>query len=193
MPVHTLMPISRLRRRSTVSLPLALVALLAWLPLPAGALDLNGSTVFARAPWKAELISYDTTVGSGNVTYYLTINLDPGAGASLGQLTVQQIRGVDWSFPFWPEQTRAFLGRPRQQGPTVPVRAAFDARQRLITVEFPQPVQAGQTLTVALRPRTNPQAADTYQFQVAVWPAGPNPVASPVGTVTLRIYERYLY
>jgi hypothetical protein len=31
--------------------------------------------------------------------------------------------------------------------------------------------------------------ADTYLFQVLAWPAGPDPVASPVGVGTLRIYD----
>ena len=146
-----------------------------------------------RAPWKAQLISYDTTVGSGPVTWYLTLSLDAGAGASLGQVSVQQSRGSDWNFQFSPELTKAFLGRPRQQGRSLPVRASFDQRTRLLSVTFPEPVPPGETVTVALRPWNNPVTADTYQFQVMVWPAGPNPQASPVGTTTLRIYERYLF
>lgn len=157
------------------------------------ALELNGSTVFVRAPWKAELISYETTAGSAPVSYYLTLSLDPGAGASLGRLSVQQTRGADWNFPFSPQLTRAFLGRPRKEGRAIPVQAEFDSRERRIQVVFPEPVPPGETVTVVLRPWTNPQAADTYLFQVVVWPAGPNPVASPVGTATLRIYERYLF
>ena len=159
----------------------------------ARALELGGSTLFVRAPWKAQLISYDTTVGSGPVTWYLTLSLDAGAGASLGQVSVQQSRGSDWNFQFSPELTKAFLGRPRQQGRSLPVRASFDQRTRLLSVTFPEPVPPGETVTVALRPWNNPVTADTYQFQVMVWPAGPNPQASPVGTTTLRIYERYLF
>lgn len=155
------------------------------------ALEVRGTTVFMRAPWKADLVSYDTNAGSAPVSYYLTLSLDPQAGAALGRVTVQQTRGSDWSFPFSPELTQAFLGRPRRQGQPVPVRARFDQNQRLITVDFPQPVPPGETVTVVLRPWTNPNFADTYLFQVVVWPAGPNPVPSPVGTATLRIYDRY--
>jgi hypothetical protein len=157
------------------------------------ALELHGSTVFVRAPWKAELVSYDTNAGSAPVSYYLTLSLDPQAGASLGRLTVQQTRGADWSFPFWPDQTQAFLGRPRHGGRSVPVQAGFEERERRITVTFLEPVPPGETVTVVLRPWTNPQWPDTYLFQVVAWPAGPNPVASPVGTATLRIYDRDVY
>lgn len=177
----------------TALLLLSLTGAVAPLSTPARALELNGSTLFARAPWKAELISYETTAGAAPVSYYLTLSLDPQAGARLGRLSVQQTRGADWNFPFSPQLTRAFLGRPRQEGRAIPVQASFDAAERRISVEFPEPVAPGETVTVVLRPWTNPQTADTYLFQVMVWPAGPNPVPSPVGTATLRIYERYLF
>ncbi|MFM7314656.1 MAG: DUF2808 domain-containing protein [Cyanobium sp.] len=185
-------------RLSAVTFPAAVALLLGaatlpWHQAPLHALELNGSTVFVRAPWKADLISYRTNVGDAQVAYYLTLSLDPEAGASLARLTVQQTRGADRSFPFSPELTEAFLGRPRQEGARVPVRAAFEASSRRITVDFPEPVAPGQTVTVVLRPWTNPQAADTYQFQVVVWPAGPDPLATPVGTVNLRIYDRFSF
>lgn len=176
-------------------LPLALLLCLGAASLgapPRGrALELRGNTVFVRAPWKAELISYDTTAGSGPVTWYLTLSLDPSAGASLGRIDLQQSRGADWSFPFSPQLTTAFLGRPRRQGRPVPVRATFDAALRRITISFAGPVAPGDTVTVALRPWTNPMQADTYLFTVVAWPDGPNPLASPVGSASLRIYERY--
>lgn len=179
-----------------------LAALALLLPLGAGgitalpvarALELQGSTVFVRSPWKADLITYDSIAGAGPVTWYLTLSLDADAGASLARISLQQSRGADWTFQYSPELTRAFLGRPRQQGRLLPVRAVFDDSTRQLIVEFPEPVAPGQTVTVALRPWNNPAVADTYQFQVVVWPAGPKAQASPVGTSTLAIYDRYRF
>ncbi len=183
--------------RSPWSVPLAGALLASSLTLmpaaglpPAGALELRGSTYFVKAPWKAELITYYDHTGDPSALYYLTISLDPQAGASLQRLTFQQTRGADWNFPFSPERTRAFLGRPRREGTAVPVQATFSQRERLITMDFPEPVAPGSTVTVVLKPWTNPVTADTYLFQVTAWPAGPQPVASPVGSATLRIYDR---
>ncbi len=186
-------PTAALRSLPATLLLLGLAGPLSPTSPPAMAMELHGSTVFVRAPWKAELISYDTVAGSAPVSYYLTLSLDPQAGASLGRVSVQQTRGADWNFPFSPQLTRAFLGRPRREGKAIPVQATFDALERRVNVVFPEPVPPGETITVVLRPWTNPQAPDTYLFQVVVWPAGPNPIASPVGTATLRIYERYLF
>ena len=181
----------RWRLLPSAAVLMALAAPLSPATMAGRALELNGSTVFVRAPWKAELITYESNAGAAPVSYYLTLRLDPEAGASLGRISVRQTRGADWQFPFSPQLTRAFLGRPRREGKAIPVQASFDGRERLINVTFSEPVPPGETVTVVLRPWTNPQQPDTYLFQVVVWPAGPNPVASPVGTATLRIYERY--
>ncbi len=166
------------------SLSLAAVA-----PPPAGALELRGSTYFSKPPWKVELISYTTNTGERGARYYFTIKLSPQAGAPLGRLTIQQTRGADWDFPFAVEQTRAFLGVPRRERQAVPVEAVFDPQERRFQIDFPEPVEPGETVTVVLRPWANPIQADTYLFAVTAWPAGPDPVASPVGFGTLRIYN----
>ena len=140
-------------------------------PQPARAVEISGASYFLRAPWKADLISYQTTMGEAPVWYYLTLSLDADAGAPLTRLTVEQTRGVDRSFGFNIAETTAFLGRPRQTGPSLPVRASFDSAARLIGIDFPEPVQPGQTVTVVLRLWTNPMQSDTYMFAVVAWPA----------------------
>lgn len=157
-------------------------------PPPARALEQNGGTAFRRPPWKVDLLSYSTTVWQAQAEYYFTVELDADAGASLGGLAIQQTRGADWQFPFAVERTHAFLGRPRAQGARVPVTATFDQKLRRFSIDFPEPVPPGRTVTVAIRPWHNPSQADTYMFQVTAFPAGPNPSATPLGFGTLRIY-----
>ena len=152
------------------------------------ALELRGKTFFAKPPWSVDLISYYTTVWEPWAEYYFTINLDPQAGASLGGLQITQTRGVDRDFPFNVSGTRAFLGRPRQQGEAVPVEASFDQTTRRFSIRFPQPVAPGSTVTLVLKPWSNPSMADTYMFQVTAFPEGPNPSPTPLGYGTLRIY-----
>jgi len=156
---------------------------------PARALELAGSTVFVKAPWQVDLVSYNTTVGQPLPEYYFTLNLDPEAAASLAGFTFEQIRGVDRQFPFLVERTRAFLGRPRREGRPVPVQARFNNDTRTMTLEFPEPIPPGSTVTVSVVPWTNPIQSDTYLFQVVAFPAGADPLGSPVGVGTLRIYE----
>jgi hypothetical protein len=195
-PLPTLALLVALALAAPVAQPLPWMApqwgALFWAPA-ARAVELRGSTYFTRPPWKVTLLSYRTTVGERRASYYFTIELSPEAGAPLARLSIRQTRGADWDFPFKVEQTRAFLGAPRRERRAVPVEAVFNPEQRRFTIEFPQPVAPGETLTVVLRPWHNPMQADTYLFAVTAWPAGPDPVASPVGFGTLRIYNRFTW
>lgn len=158
--------------------------------VPGGALELRGATYFTKPPWSVDLISYQTYTYETRPEYYFRVSLDPAAGAALGGLTIRQTRGVDRQFPFAIERTSAFLGgTPRREGSKIPVQASFDQGARLFTINFPEPVQPGNTVTLVLRPWTNPSAADTYMFEVMALPAGPNPSPASLGYGTLRIYN----
>lgn len=156
---------------------------------PAHSLELRGSTFFTRPPWKVDLVSYYTTIWQPWAQYYFTVEMPVDAGASLGGLTIQQTRGVDTNFNFSVDRTRAFLGRPRREGPAVPVQASFDQAARQFTIRFPEPIPPGGTVTVVLKPWNNPAYSDTYMFQVTAYPAGENPSPAPLGFGTLRIYD----
>lgn len=172
------------------SLPMAALTLMLAAALPAAhALEVGGRTQFVRAPWKVALTSYTTNAGQSPAEYFFTLSLDDQAGASLGGMTIQQVRGADWQFPFAVERTRAFLGVPRREGRRITVQASFEPGARRFNLSFPEPIPPGTTVTVSLRPWFNPIQADTYLFQVSAIPAGPDPVPSPVGVGTLRIYQ----
>ena len=159
---------------------------------PTTALELRGSTYFASPPWKAEWLTYSSNVSQGNVEHYLTIALPERAGVSLAELGFGQIRGVDTDFLSRINRVRACVGRPRLEGEPIPVQAAFDAGSGPWRVLFLEPVPPpGTTVTVALRAWRNPWWSDTYLFQVVAWPAGPDPMPSPVGVATLRIYDPF--
>lgn len=178
------------RAITSLGLGLAALAPLGALPTPVSSLELRGATVFQRAPWQVELVSYTTDAGQLRAEYFLTVDLPEDAGAALGELQIRQTRGADRNFQFSPDRTEAFLGRPRRRGTAVPVEASFSQKERLITVRFPQPVAPGSTVTVRLKPWTNPMMADTYMFQVTAFPAGENPTPAALGFGTLRIYRR---
>lgn len=174
-----------------VALAVGLALAPALAPHAAVAVELRGSTYFASPPWKAEWLTYSSNVAQGNVDHYITIALPDRAGVGLGELGIAQIRGVDTGFLSRINRVRAFVGRPRREGPPITVQAAFDASSGQWRVLFLEPVPPGSTVTVALRAWRNPWWSDTYLFQVVAWPAGPDPMPSPVGVATLRIYDPF--
>lgn len=159
------------------------------LQAPVAALELQARTWFTRPPWRVVFRNFYWYVMQTGGEYYFTLTLPEQAGAGLGGLRIQQTRGVDTQFPFMAERTRAFLGEPRREGPSIAVQASFDETARLYTLHFPVPPQPGQTITVALRPWHNPSQADTYMFAVQALPAGPNPVPASLGFATMPIYD----
>ena len=181
------------RRRATAkrllrwALPAAL-ALQVFAP-SVRAVELGGQTWFTSPPWKVDFRNYYWYVGQTAAEYYFTITLPEKAGSGLGGLVIQQTRGVDRNFQIAADRTRAFYGLPRREGAMIPVQAQFDNAQRRVTVQFPQPPQPGQTITVMLKPWNNPFQADTYMFAVQALPAGPNPQAVSLGFATLQIFN----
>jgi len=175
--------------------PLSLGVLLAfgvpaWGPLgSAQAIELQGRTYFASPPVEPRSTNYHSTAGEALAEYMVTITVPAKAGVGLGGLEIMQTRGVDRNFPFNLERSRAFLGEPRHEKAPWPATIQFDQNLRRFTVTFQQPVPAGQTVTVALKPWTNPMQADTYMFSVMALPAGPEPVAAMTGFVTFPIYS----
>ncbi len=172
-------------------LPLVAALLLPFAAPAAVAVELRGQTYFLTPPWKVVFRSYYTTVFERGAEYYFTLELSSQAGAGLGALEIQQTSGVDWRFDFDVTRSRAFLGEPRREGAAVPVQVRFDADSRRFRIDFPQPPAPGQTVTVALRPFQNPSAAGVYLFAVTAFPAGPEPVAYPVGTARMSIYPAF--
>jgi len=173
--------------------PLLLGGTLLLAPTPLRALELRGMTVFQTPPWKLTFRNFYTTVMDNGAVYYFTIELPENAGAELGAVEIQQTTGVDWTFPFDLEQTRAFLGAPRREGANLPIETRFDQQRRLFNIRFQTPPGPGQTVTVALKPFNNPGQAGISLFAVRAFPDGPNPVMAPVGFARLSIYNNTLF
>jgi hypothetical protein len=178
-----------LSRASGLGWAMPALAALQVMAAPVQAMEVSNQTWFTSPPWKVGFTNYYWYIGQTAATYYFTVTLPERAGAGLGGLTIQQTRGVDRSFQFAPERTEAFVGLPRREGARIPVQAQFDDQARRVTVQFPEPPQPGQTITVALKPWNNPFQADTYMFAVQALPAGPNPVPASLGYATMPIFS----
>lgn len=176
------------------SLALGLGAALALiLPTPlrfeaARALELQGRTYFASPPVEPRATNFRSNAGEARPEYMITLKVPVNAGVGLGALEISQTRGVDRSFPFNLEQCRAFLGEPRRERSPRPASFGFDQNSRRFRVVFADPVAPGETVTVVLRPWTNPLQSDVYMFSVLALPAGPEPVGAMAGFVTFPIY-----
>jgi hypothetical protein len=130
----------------------------------------NGQTFFDKSPL---LIRSATGFRNPYVesSYYFTIQLPGQAGEALQAVTIIQQPNLE-QIVLYPDRTRAFLGDDANSGAPVTITSASRTPQgNGIKVIFAEPVQPGQTVTVALRGR-NPLYGGIYQFDITVYSAG---------------------
>jgi hypothetical protein len=165
-----------------------LAAALLMTTTPGGAVEINGQTSFVAVPTKAKLTNYRWYAFECCAVYYVTLEFPEGAGADLGGVDLQQIRGAQAAFYYGPVPVQAFIGTPRHQGKALEARAEFSDDARSVDVRFTTAVTPGETVTIAFQAGVNPPE-DLYTFSVTAVPAGPNPIDQMVGVIQMEIFE----
>ncbi|MGK7876976.1 MAG: DUF2808 domain-containing protein [Xenococcaceae cyanobacterium] len=142
--------------------------------LPASAVKLrDGRTVFNRSP---RLIRSATSFRSPAVraNYYFTIMLPEDAGEPLKAITIVQQTNLE-QIRFYPSRSRAFLGDSLDDELSIPLApvSSEPSEENGVKVVFEEPVEPGNTVTVAIRAH-NPRYGGVYQFGVTAFPVGEN-------------------
>ena len=154
----------------------------------AKALEINGQTSFVAVPTKAKLTNYRWHAFECCAVYYVTLELPEGAGADLGAINLQQIRGAQAAFYFGAVPVKAFIGVPRRQGRSVEVKAEFGDDARSVNIRVESAVMPGETITLAFEAGVNPPE-DLYTFSLTAIPTGPNPIHQMVGVIQMEIFN----
>ncbi|MHC5672232.1 DUF2808 domain-containing protein [Nostoc sp.] len=144
------------------------------------AVQLRDGTVYFVEPPK--LVKATTTYKDVNIlggTYYFTINLPENAGESLQKVTIAQKEGVE-NIDYNLNDTRAFVGTSdacgglclRKETRLKLGAVTNEPKTRTVSVNFDPPVVPGQTITIALRPVSNPSFSGVYLLGVTAFPVG---------------------
>ncbi|MGJ5634378.1 DUF2808 domain-containing protein [Nostoc sp. CALU 1950] len=132
----------------------------------------DGIVYFVQPP---KLVDATTTYKDVNVwgaTYYFTINIPDNAGESLQKVTITQKEGAE-NIRYDLNDTRAFVGtRKRRETQLKLGSVTNDRKTRTVIVNFDPPVIPGQTITIALRPVSNPSFSGVYLLGVTAFPVG---------------------
>ncbi|WP_392535050.1 DUF2808 domain-containing protein [Nostoc sp. C117] len=132
----------------------------------------DGIVYFVQPPKLVEATTTYKEVNFWGGTYYFTINLPENAGESLQKVTIVQREGSE-NIQYHLDDTRAFVGTRDRKGTQLTLGAVTSDRQtRTITVNFDPPVTPGQTVTIALRPVSNPSFSGVYLLGVTAFPVG---------------------
>ncbi|MEH2418008.1 DUF2808 domain-containing protein [Nostoc sp.] len=132
----------------------------------------DGIVYFVQPP---KLVEATTTYKDTNVwgaTYYFTINVPENAGEPLQKVTIAQKEGAE-NIRYDLNDTRAFVGTSDRKETRLKLGPVTNERKtRTVSVNFDPPVTPGQTITIALRPVSNPSFSGVYLFGVTAFPVG---------------------
>ncbi|MEH2182084.1 DUF2808 domain-containing protein [Nostoc sp.] len=132
----------------------------------------DGLVYFVQPP---TLVKATTTYNEVNVwgaTYYFTINLPENAGESLQKVTIAQKEGSE-NIRYNLDDTHAFVGTRDHKETQLQLGSVIgESKTRTVSVIFDPPVTPGQTITIALRPVSNPSFSGVYLLGVTAFPVG---------------------
>lgn len=146
------------------------------------------ATVISIQP--PRLIAARTTYNEIQVrqaTYYFTLEV-PATAKEFQQVTLTQTQGSE-NISFDENNSRAFEGTSKREGQPLESKVTSDRQNKTVTVTFAQPVPAGKTVTIGLKPERNPTSDGIYLFQVRTFPAVGQSNGQYIGTGRLQFYQ----
>ena len=128
--------------------------------------------------------------GSSSSTYEFTLTVPKDAGQPLKAVTIAQATNIE-TVRFDVTNNRAFIGRRFAAGPEIhlaSIGGAQPANPGEATIVFDQPVQPGNTVTIALPVQKNPDSNGVYLFGVTAYPDGENGLGQFLGYGRINFY-----
>lgn len=170
---------------------LALAILLPGSFLSANAFDLgDGRKVFSRSPI---LTRSATSFSSTNTpaTYQFTIKVPEDADEALKAVTIspkQRAKNIDFDV----SDSQAFLGDSFAGGTELSLANIGGSQMNdsnEVTVVFDEPIEPGNTVTVSLEAKRNPNIGGVYLFGVTAFPEGENSPGLYLGSGRVYVHQ----
>ena len=146
----------------------------------------DGTVQFAGVPRLGKVSTTDNQTYAWSATYLFTLQLPADASEPLGRVTLQQTEGVD-GVEFNLKGTYAYLNGDRTQRTAV---ETVQLKPDTLELTFNPPIPPNSTVTIGLRPYTNPRTGGVYLFGVTTDPAGEKVRSQFIGSGRLQFYER---
>ena len=174
-----------------IAMPVAgwAIALSNMINLPAQGVQTSDGTV----AFEAGLLLVDAyTTFSGvrvrQARYYFDLELPDDIGEPLQKVVINQRSGGD-EIKFNPEKTRVYLGNHRDKEDAIEAITTKNEATEAITVQFDQPISPGNSITIGLKPRSNPDYGGVYLFGVTAFPRGEKARGMYLGAGRLHFYS----
>lgn len=150
-----------------------------------------GQTFFSHPP---TLIRAASSQIGANVssTYEFTLTVPQDAGQPLKAVTITQVENVE-TVEFDISNSKAYLGRQLTANSGIRLASIGGnqpANPAEATIVFDQPVQPGNTVTIALAAENNPHGGGVYLFGVTAYPDGKDGLGQFLGYGRIHFYGR---
>jgi hypothetical protein len=146
----------------------------------------DGTVQFAGVPRLGKVSTTDNQAYAWSATYFFTLQVPADASEPLGRVMFQQTEGVD-TVEFNLKRTYSYLNGDRTQRTTV---ETVQVKPDTLELTFNPPIPPNATVTIGLRPYTNPRTGGVYLFGVTTAPAGEKVRSQFVGSGRLQFYDR---
>ena len=145
----------------------------------------NGQRAFEGSPRLIRTATRFSNRNSAAATYQFTIEVPDNAGEALKAVRISQIDGLE-TVMFNNQKNRASEGK-NMAGASLPLASVGGQSQDgEITVVFATPIEPGNTVTIAVKPKLNPSSDGIYLFGLTAYPTGDNSQGMYLGSA--RIY-----
>lgn len=150
----------------------------------------DGTTAFESGVLLLDAYTTFSSVRVRQARYYFDLQLPEGIGEPLKKVMIQQRTGSD-EVEFKSEKTKAFLGDHRNKQEPLESTTTINEATGEITVEFNEPIPPGNTVTIGIKPRENPDIGGVYLFGVTAFPRGEKPRGLYLGAGRLHFFENF--
>ena len=148
----------------------------------------DGTVAFEAGLRLVDTYATFTGIRVRQAKYYFDLELPDDIGEPLQQVTIKQRSGGD-RVKLKPEKTEAYLGSHRDKEERLQAIATFDEATGAIAVKFESAIPPGSKVTIALKPRRNPDYAGVYLFGVTAFPRGDKSRGMYLGAGRLHFYQ----
>ena len=158
-------------------------------PIAISTVNQEGQTFFSEPPQLMRVAATQTGEYSPS-TYEFTLTVPKNAGQPLKAVTIAQAQNVE-TVKFDVGSSKAFVGDRLTANSEIrlaSVGGEQPANPGEVTIAFDQPVQPGNTVTVALAVQRNPNWGGVYEFGVTAYPAGENGLGQFLGYGRINFY-----
>jgi Protein of unknown function (DUF2808) len=155
--------------------------------IPAIAVRFSDGTVqFAGVPRLGKVTTTDNQAYAWGATYLFTLQVPEDASEPLGRVVLRQEEGLD-AVEFNLKRTYAYLNGDRTQTTAI---ESINPTPDTLDLTFNPPIPPGTTVTLGLRPYSNPRTGGVYLFGVTTAPAGDKVRDQFIGYGRIQFYDR---